>query len=210
MTIGPVGMNGPKGGRPGTEGGAGRGRNERAGAGADLDCRRRFRSASSMLSSNLSILRLRLVVGRDLAASHDDNVYADGQVARRDRPHTSGIRRCGCSTNRTRPWSDRPASCRAAATQGPDHAMLKFDSDGNSSRAGAARAGAGRIQICRTRWCSTATALLYIADRNNAASMRVRRRRHSTASPSIPARPAGCSWAPTSTSGWRMATPARS
>jgi hypothetical protein len=38
MTIGPVGKNGPKGGRPGTgKVGPGRGRNERAGAGADLD-----------------------------------------------------------------------------------------------------------------------------------------------------------------------------
>ena len=86
--------------------------------------------------------------------------------------------------------------------------VLKFDSDGTFIKTWGSK-GRGRANlICRIPSSSTRRGF----STSPTATMRASRCSTPTAptsgSPVIPALPAGCSWAPTSTSGWRMATPA--
>ena len=88
--------------------------------------------------------------------------------------------------------------------------MLKFDPDGNFIKSwGGKGKGPGEFDLPHSL-VFDAQGLLYIADRNNARIQVFDADGNYIRESSIPARPAGCSWAPTSTSGWRTATPARS
>ena len=88
--------------------------------------------------------------------------------------------------------------------------VLKFDSDGNFIKSwGSKGKGPGEFDLPHSL-VFDAKGLLYIADRNNGRIQVFDADGAYIRESGIPARPAGCSWAPTSTSGWRMATPARS
>ena len=88
--------------------------------------------------------------------------------------------------------------------------VLKFDSDGTFVKSwGGKGKGPGEFDLPHSL-VFDAQGLLYIADRNNARIQVFDAEAATSGSRSIPARPAGCSWAPTSTSGWPTDTLARS
>ncbi len=90
-----------------------------------------------------------------------------------------------------------------------DSLVLKFDHDGNFIKSwGGKGSGPGQLDLPHSL-VFDAQGLLYIADRNNARIQVFDGDGNYIREWSSRARRAGCSWAPTSTSGLRTATPAR-
>jgi hypothetical protein len=87
--------------------------------------------------------------------------------------------------------------------------VLKFDKDGSFIKTWGGKARVPANSICRTHWCSTPKDCSTSPTATTPASRSSTPMAATSGSRSIPARRAGCSWVPTSRSGWRMVTPAK-
>ena len=91
-----------------------------------------------------------------------------------------------------------------------DSRVIKFDGDGTFIKTWGGKGKGRASSTCRTRWCSMRRGCFTSPTATTPASRCSTPTATISASPPIPARPADCSWAPTSTSGWRTAIPATS
>ena len=88
--------------------------------------------------------------------------------------------------------------------------VLKFDKDGSFIKSWGGKGKGLANSICRTAWFSTRKGCSTSPIATTPASRCLTPTAPISASRSIPARRAGCSWAPTSISGWRTVTSAKS